>query len=94
MNEFLSKTYLFCLEKLFWAKKNFDPKLRRRRIGPLKKKLNNNFLFNYQETGFVGSNPPDFSNGGVFFVTDGTKCWNGLLAKKKKRKLKEVTKLN
>ena len=90
---FSPKLTFFVLRN-FFGRKNFDPKLRRRRIGPLKKKLNNNFLFNYQETGLVGFNSPDFSNGGVFFVTHGTECWNGLLAKKKKRKLKEVTKLN
>ena len=45
---FSPKLTFFVLRN-FFGRKNFDPKLRRRRIGPLKKKLNNNFLFNYQE---------------------------------------------
>ena len=90
---FSPKLTFFVLRN-FFGRKNFDPKLRRRRIGPLKKKLNNNFLFNYQETGLVGFNSPDFSNGGVFLCNTWNKMLEWVVGKKEERKLKEVTKLN
>ena len=85
---FSPKLTFFVLRN-FFGRKNFDPKLRRRRIGPLKKKLNNNFLFNYQETGLVGFNSPDFSNGGVFFVTHGT-VGMGRWQKRRKENLRKL----